>query len=71
MSVCIFCLTHESRVKEQCLYGMHHEYEVEKKPAQPVKKSSKALCTKCGLHPKNPASASNGCSHEYVLEVNE
>ncbi len=69
MSVCIFCLYHKENVKETCLYGMHHEFDdAEVKKPQPVKKTSKALCTKCGLHPKNPVSSSNGCSHEYDIE---
>lgn len=81
MSVCIFCLRHESRnVVGQCTYGMHHEYP-QVRPAKgpkltgdPTKLSTnpvivtagkRGLCTKCGLHPKNPASSTNGCAHEY------
>lgn len=63
MSVCIFCFTHESSLKEACSYGMHHELEA-KVVKQVKKKANKLLCTKCGLHPKNPLFATNGCSHE-------
>ena len=77
MSVCIFCLKHPSDTSpwcagnpgEGCQYGMHHEYPdgeyAKAKPKQQPKKPDSKLCTKCGLHPKNPLSQSNGCSHDY------
>jgi hypothetical protein len=74
MSLCIFCFRYPDDPRPWCpdnpgfgcTYGFHHErvtVEVPK-PKQP-KTSSKFLCTKCGLHPKNPLSASNGCQHTY------
>jgi hypothetical protein len=60
---------------EGCTYGMHHEFpgsefdpKVKKPAKQPVKKADKQVCVKCNLHAKNPASASNGCVHEYPVE---
>jgi hypothetical protein len=63
--VCIFCLTVRSNVKPTCNYGMHHEFPTVVKKAQ-TPKPSKSLCTKCGLHPKNPLAMANGCGHEYA-----
>ncbi len=51
-----------------CLYGLEHLYEEDLAPKakQPqVKKPSKSLCIKCGLHPKNPLAQTNGCEHEF------
>jgi len=67
VSVCIFCLTHSSRDIAWCSYGMKHEYPELEKPKQ-VAKLDRGLCTKCGLHAKNPASQKNGCDHEYPKE---
>lgn len=68
--VCIFCLRHHDNIaeptKQTCTYGMHHEFPVADKPKQ-VAQPSKALCTRCGLHPKNPASSVNGCEHTYAV----
>lgn len=50
-----------------CSYGFHHDFGlVEEKPKpKQVAKPSKDICTKCGLHKKNPAYGSNGCAHEH------
>jgi hypothetical protein len=74
MQICIFCLKSPSdptpwcrdNPGAGCTYGLGHEYpvaEIEKPKFE--KKPDKKLCVKCGLHLKNPASATNGCSHEY------
>jgi hypothetical protein len=76
-SLCIHCLKHEGNKTpwcpdnpgHGCTYGLGHEYASSKtsetaKPKQ-IAKRDKQLCTKCGLHAKNPASASSGCAHEY------
>lgn len=63
MSVCIFCLGMRD-ASEPCFYGMHHELDVPIVKKQ-EKKTNKLLCTKCGLHPKNPAFASSECVHEF------
>jgi hypothetical protein len=61
-----------------CQYGLHHDYGdalvkaasrvqlggVLVKAVQPPK-VKKDMCSKCGLHVKNPAAATNGCAHEY------
>lgn len=65
MSVCIFCLTHESRNIAWCSYGMKHEYPEPEKPKKQAAKVDRNLCIKCGLHTKNPASLASGCAHEY------
>lgn len=66
VSVCIFCLKHESRVTESCTYGLKHEFpEVVLPKISSEKKVDPALCAQCGLHPKNPASRTNGCEHSY------
>src|SRR5580704_7126047 len=50
-----------------CSYGANHEFpkSEELKPKHPPKKVDKFLCTKCGLHRKNPASTTSSCVHEY------
>lgn len=68
MSVCIFCLAHSSRNAAWCSYGMKHEYPEPEKPKQ-VAKVDLNLCTKCGLHVKNPASKASACAHEYPPKV--
>ncbi len=73
MNLCIYCMKHEGDqtpwVKDNpgngCTYGLGHEYPEPVKPKQQAKKVDKQLCTKCGLHQRNPASATNGCAHEY------
>lgn len=63
---CIFCRRHKSDAAESCTYGGKHEFGVEARAEAPQpKKPDPKLCVKCGLHPKNPASATNGCAHEY------
>ncbi|HYX22393.1 MAG TPA: hypothetical protein VFA98_16235 [Thermoanaerobaculia bacterium] len=71
--VCIHCLKHRSDpspwVKDNpgagCTYGFAHEFPATDKPRPQAKKIDKNLCTQCGLHAKNPASASSDCAHEY------
>jgi hypothetical protein len=75
--VCTFCLRHESRLEpfcpenpgHGCTYGLHHEYPIDpnEKPKAAGKKPDKSICTKCSLHMRNPASATNGCVHEYPV----
>jgi hypothetical protein len=60
---CIFCRERPSG--PVCNYGLGHEvFKPESRPKQ-VAKSDFNRCTKCGLHPRNPASATNGCEHAY------
>ena len=73
--LCIYCFKGESNKTPYCpenpgalcQYGLGHEYPITKddKPKQPVKRADKNVCAKCGLHARNPASATNGCPHEY------
>jgi len=72
--ICIFCLRHKSDERpwctgntgRGCTYGFGHEFpEPIVQSSQEHKVVDKKLCTKCGLHPRNPKSASNGCEHEY------
>jgi hypothetical protein len=73
MSLCIHCMKNEGDLTPWCkdnpglgcTYGLGHEYLEPIKPKQQAKKADKQLCTKCGLHLRNPASATNGCAHEY------
>jgi hypothetical protein len=75
MALCLYCLKSEgdqspwcpNNPGAGCQYGLGHEYppSEDTKPKQPVRKVDKQLCTKCGLHIRNPASATNGCAHEY------
>lgn len=76
-SVCVFCLQYKGTAKpyckdnpgEGCTYGFYHEFDGEEFRPKVVKKAVKAIdkqvCTFCGIHVKNPQSASNGCSHQY------
>lgn len=72
--LCVFCLKSErdktpwcaSNPGLGCTYGLGHDYG-DLAPLKPVSKQPKrpsGLCTK-GLHPKNPASKTNGCEHSY------
>ena len=73
--VCIYCLRDESRVEpfcptnpgKGCTYGGPHEYPlvVDTLKVPVMKKLDKKLCTKCGVHQKNPLAVTNGCSHEF------
>lgn len=79
MTICVFCFQGSTNPKpwcpdnpgEGCTYGMHHEFPgsefapKKQKALQPVKKADKQVCTKCGVHAKNPASQTSECSHEY------
>jgi hypothetical protein len=73
MSTCVFCLKHRGdptpwvadNPGDGCTYGMKHEFPEPEKPKQQAPKRDASLCTKCGLHAKNPASQKNGCEHEY------
>jgi len=77
MSICIFCFGRPPPGLE-CTYGLHHEFPKEKLPVisvggtkesgwgtGPTKKPDAKLCVKCGIHPKNPLFASNGCEHLF------
>lgn len=73
-NLCIFCIRPEgdprswvpSNPGKGCTYGLAHEFppSEEKQPQQAKVRDAK-LCVKCGLHPKNPTSSTNGCEHEY------
>lgn len=69
LDCCIFCLTCRGSIPDPtgrtCTYGMGHEFPVTVAPQQ-AKRPDASLCALCGLHPKNPASASNGCAHRYT-----
>jgi hypothetical protein len=78
MEVCIFGLRHASDPRPYCpanpgrgcTYGLGHEYPAPAGvvAAEVVTKSKardKKLCITCGLHPANPAAATNGCAHTY------
>lgn len=64
---CIFCFEHRSTPTKTCSYGCPHEFWPEPLPKQ-TKKRDVQRCTQCGLHPKNPASSTNGCDHLYSNE---
>ena len=76
MNICLFCFKAEGNTTPYCLdnpgkgctYGFDHEFpsrvQAKVKP-QPAKVPDKNICTKCGLHSRNPASATNGCEHAY------
>jgi hypothetical protein len=55
---CIYCHANED-VEGTCTYGQPHEYATLEKSMIPVED----LCIRCGLHPRNPAAAINGCNH--------
>ncbi len=65
--ICIYCRCFRSdAATAECTYGGPHEFP--KPPAAKVvqeKTRERKLCTKCKLHPKNPASQTNGCEHVY------
>lgn len=63
---CVFCFKHRDVAPKLCSsFLMNHEYP-EPIKIQQVKKLDMQLCINCNLHPKNPLSKSNGCSHEYL-----
>ena len=78
MSTCVFCFRAEGDLApfcpenpgKGCTYGLAHEYPgAGVAPALPVPKRRDAkLCVLCGLHPRNPASATNGCAHSYARQ---
>lgn len=77
--ICIFCFRSDSNPIPWCVdnpgrgcqYGLAHEYHPSPEDAVVLKtvekKPAKNLCVKCGLHPRNPVSAQNGCAHEYPV----
>lgn len=80
MDICIFCFQGKDNPKpfchtnpgNGCTFGFYHDFgdgEFGKPTSgavkQPVKKIDKQVCVKCNLHIKKPASATNGCEHEY------
>lgn len=61
---CVFCLTCRGNITSPtCTYGFEHEFP--KPVVRQAHKGDASLCTLCGLHPKNPKSATNGCAHCY------
>jgi hypothetical protein len=72
MGLCVFCFRPETDVRawcadnpgKGCTYGLAHEYPMRVAAPKPRAVDAK-LCTRCGLHPRNPASATNGCEHAY------
>lgn len=80
MRFCVFCHRAEGDAVPWCTenpgngcqYGLHHDYGdgltptvATVAPVKQAKKVDKNVCTKCGLHAKNPASAASDCAHEY------
>lgn len=74
--LCIFCMRPDGcppyctdNPGKGCTYGLGHEFPdgEETKPKQQPKKIDKNVCTKCGLHARNPASVTNGCAHDYPV----
>lgn len=71
--VCIHCLKHRSdptpwvtdNPGAGCTYGFAHEYPTAEKQKPQAKKVDRNICTKCGVHAKNPMSAASDCAHEY------
>lgn len=74
LHTCMFCFKTRSNIPDlkakNCSYGLGHEFleEIEEKilPPKQEKKVDSKLCTKCGLHPKNPLSSQNNCQHNYL-----
>lgn len=65
LDVCVFCLTCRGNVGPTCTYGLAHEFPTAVRRPTQERKVDKKLCSKCGLHPKNPKFDTNGCVHEY------
>lgn len=77
--ICLFCFRSPGAAPwcpdnpgEGCTYGLRHEYATPRAAAilaEPaaLKRVHPQLCKRCGLHPKNPKSATNGCEHLYEL----
>jgi hypothetical protein len=66
-----FAVSDEALIKSGvlCSYGLGHDFgEMEEKPKQVHKKVDNNLCVHCGLHKRNPASATSECKHEYRSE---
>lgn len=74
MKLCTFCLQLDTQTTPWCpsnpgagcTYGLGHEYPTEPVVAKAPAKRDTKRCIKCDQHPKNPASATNGCEHEYA-----
>lgn len=70
LDCCVFCLRCRGNIAEPeartCTYGMGHEFPQAAPQRQPERPRDASLCVRCGLHPRNPASATNGCEHSYV-----
>ena len=74
--LCLFCIRPRGDTRvwcadnpgDGCTYGLAHEYPPRErsKQARPIDRN---LCVRCGLHPKNPASTTNGCEHVYAGEA--
>ena len=64
---CGFChCSRENAAQTRCTYGLAHDFLSEQKSVVKSAKRDDKLCTKCGVHPKNPASQTNGCNHSYT-----
>ena len=68
VGVCVFCRQHKDHIGPVCdSFKMRHEFrEAPIAVAPQPKKRDAQLCVHCGLHPRNPASATNGCEHDYT-----
>jgi hypothetical protein len=71
-AICIFCLRQlgsppwcPDNPGKGCTYGCDHEFPLPPKETKPPVKKDTKLCTRCGLHPRNPLSLTNGCAHLY------
>jgi len=68
INVCVFCRRHRADVANEPCASYLAKHEFREAPAAPVAQTKRVdtkICTKCKLHQKNPASATNGCEHVY------
>jgi hypothetical protein len=64
--ICPHCFTCRQDITgPTCTYGLPHEFPAKIERPKQAKKVDAGLCTKCGLHSRNPASAVSACAHEY------
>jgi len=71
MGVCIFCREQRTDVDGKPCASFQGSHEFRGAPPAPVqtKRLDLGICTKCKMHKKNPASATNGCEHTYPQYV--
>ena len=63
---CVFCFKHREDAAPACSYGLGHEFpKGEEARVRQEKRPDAKLCVRCGLHPRNPLSSTNGCEHAY------